>query len=148
DDGNREHVSTHRGVARGEAARAHSPALRVSAGYEDTAGDFTTTAAARGRSGPDRIRAARRIDHARRGCRRHRSWEVGHGQFLVRDCIGARGLMMPVVVLAAGVIASWIDLRSRRVPNLLTMPLACAGLFLAATGASGLTVTDAMFGCA
>jgi len=55
--------------------------------------------------------------------------------------------MMAVVVLAAGVIASWIDLRSRRVPNLLTMPLACAGLLLAATGASSLTLTDALFGC-
>ncbi len=55
--------------------------------------------------------------------------------------------MTPVVVLAAGVIASWIDLRSRRVPNLLTMPLACAGLLLAAIGVSGLTVTDAIFGC-
>ncbi len=56
--------------------------------------------------------------------------------------------MSAIVVLAAGVIASWIDLRSRRVPNLLTMPLACAGLLLAATGTSGLTVTDALFGCA
>jgi prepilin peptidase CpaA len=55
--------------------------------------------------------------------------------------------MTSIVVLAAGVIASWIDLRSRRVPNLLTMPLACAGLLLAATGASGLTFTDALFGC-
>ena len=55
--------------------------------------------------------------------------------------------MIQIVVLATGVIASWIDLRSRRVPNLLTMPLACAGLFLAAIGASGLTVTDAALGC-
>jgi prepilin peptidase CpaA len=55
--------------------------------------------------------------------------------------------MMTVVVLAAGVIASWVDLRSRRVPNLLTMPLACAGLLLAAIGGTGLTVTDAFFGC-
>jgi prepilin peptidase CpaA len=54
--------------------------------------------------------------------------------------------MMPVVVLAAGVIASWIDLRSRRVPNLLTMPLACAGVLLAVIGASGLTATDAVLG--
>jgi prepilin peptidase CpaA len=55
--------------------------------------------------------------------------------------------MTAIVVLAAGVIASWIDLRSRRVPNLLTMPLLCAGLLLAATGASGLTVADAILGC-
>ena len=54
--------------------------------------------------------------------------------------------MMPIVVLAAGVIASWIDLRSRRVPNLLTMPLACAGVLLAVIGASGLTATDAVLG--
>ena len=54
--------------------------------------------------------------------------------------------MMAVLVLAAGVIASWIDLRSRRVPNLLTMPLACAGLLLAATGASGITVSDSLLG--
>jgi prepilin peptidase CpaA len=56
--------------------------------------------------------------------------------------------MTPMVVMAAGVIASWIDLRSRRVPNLLTMPLACAGLMLAAVGASGVTVADALLGCA
>jgi prepilin peptidase CpaA len=56
--------------------------------------------------------------------------------------------MTPIVVMAAGVIASWIDLRSRRVPNLLTMPLACAGLMLAAVGASGVTVADALLGCA
>jgi prepilin peptidase CpaA len=54
--------------------------------------------------------------------------------------------MMLVVVLAAGVIASWIDLRSRRVPNLLTMPLACAGVLLAVIGASGLSATDAVLG--
>jgi prepilin peptidase CpaA len=54
--------------------------------------------------------------------------------------------MMLVVVLAAGVIASWIDLRSRRVPNLLTMPLACAGVLLAVLGASGLSATDAVLG--
>ena len=54
--------------------------------------------------------------------------------------------MMTIVVLAAGLIASWIDLRSRRVPNLLTMPLACAGVLLAVIGASGLTATDAVLG--
>jgi prepilin peptidase CpaA len=54
--------------------------------------------------------------------------------------------MMAIVVLAAGVIASWIDLRSRRVPNLLTMPLACAGVLLAVIGASGLSATDAVLG--
>jgi prepilin peptidase CpaA len=55
--------------------------------------------------------------------------------------------VITVVVLAAGVIASWIDLRSRRVPNLLTMPLACAGLLLAAIGGTGLSATDAFLGC-
>src|ERR1044072_7613555 len=56
--------------------------------------------------------------------------------------------MMAVVVMAAGVIASWIDLRSRRVPNLLTMPLACAGLFLTETVASPLSMTDSLLGLA
>jgi len=55
--------------------------------------------------------------------------------------------VITVVVLAAGIIASWIDLRSRRVPNLLTMPLACAGLLLAVLGGTGLSVTDAFLGC-
>jgi prepilin peptidase CpaA len=54
--------------------------------------------------------------------------------------------MISIVVMAAGVIASWIDLRSRRVPNLLTMPLACAGLLLAAVHASDVTVPDALLG--
>ena len=55
--------------------------------------------------------------------------------------------MNAIVVMAAGVIASWIDLRTRRVPNLLTMPLACSGVLLAALGAGSVTVGDAMFGC-
>jgi prepilin peptidase CpaA len=52
-----------------------------------------------------------------------------------------------LIVLGAGLAASGIDLRSRRVPNLLTMPLACAGVLLAAAGATGLTVADAALGC-
>lgn len=52
-----------------------------------------------------------------------------------------------LIVLGAGLAASGIDLRSRRVPNLLTMPLACAGVLLAALGATGLSATDAALGC-
>lgn len=41
-----------------------------------------------------------------------------------------------------------IDLRTRRVPNPLTVVLAAAGIALAATGTSGLTIGDSMVGFA
>jgi prepilin peptidase CpaA len=50
-------------------------------------------------------------------------------------------------VLALGVGAgAFIDLRTRRVPNALTIPLAVAGLACAAGGVSGLSVRAALIG--
>lgn len=52
-----------------------------------------------------------------------------------------------VLVLAAGLAAATaIDLRSRRIPNELTAGMALAGLALAASGASGVTIVAAFGG--
>jgi prepilin peptidase CpaA len=52
-----------------------------------------------------------------------------------------------LVALALGVGAgAFIDLRTRRVPNALTIPLAVAGIACAAGGFSGLTMRAALFG--
>lgn len=52
-----------------------------------------------------------------------------------------------LVALAVGVGAgAFIDLRTRRVPNLLTIPLAVIGLAAAASGISGLTMSGALLG--
>ena len=54
---------------------------------------------------------------------------------------------MSYAVLAAGLAAAVvIDLRSRRIPNLLTAAMAVLGVGLAATGSSGLTVTASTVG--
>ena len=54
---------------------------------------------------------------------------------------------MSYAVLAAGLAAAVvIDLRSRRIPNLLTATMALLGLGLAATGFSGLTLAAAVWG--
>jgi prepilin peptidase CpaA len=52
-------------------------------------------------------------------------------------------------VLAAGVgAAAFIDLRTRRVPNALTVPFAALGVAAAATGATGMSVTASLIGVA
>jgi prepilin peptidase CpaA len=52
-----------------------------------------------------------------------------------------------LVAIAAGLGAgAFIDLRTRRVPNLITMPLAVLGLAAAASGLSGLTMSAALLG--
>ena len=54
---------------------------------------------------------------------------------------------MSHAVLAAGLaVAVVIDLRSRRIPNLLTATMALLGLGLAATGFSGLTLAASVGG--
>ena len=55
--------------------------------------------------------------------------------------------MTTLVVIAAGALASAIDLRSRRVPNLLTMPLAALGVLLAAAGLGTVSAGGAIAGC-
>ena len=52
-----------------------------------------------------------------------------------------------LVAIAAGLGAgAFIDLRTRRVPNLITMPLAVLGLAAAASGISGLTMSASLLG--
>ena len=54
-----------------------------------------------------------------------------------------------LVLLAAGVgMAAFIDLRTRRVPNVLTGALAATGIACAAGGFSGLTVQASLVGLA
>ena len=55
--------------------------------------------------------------------------------------------MTTFVVIAAGVVASAIDMRSRRVPNLLTFPLAAVGIWIAAAGLGTVDVASAVLGC-
>ena len=51
-------------------------------------------------------------------------------------------------VLAAGlIVATVVDLRTRRIPNLLTGTMAAAGLGLAAFGLGGISVRAAVLGC-
>jgi prepilin peptidase CpaA len=57
-------------------------------------------------------------------------------------------LLVPVLVLAAGGAATIIDVRERRVPNVLTMGLASAGLLLAMGGWGELTLGSALTGLA
>jgi prepilin peptidase CpaA len=54
----------------------------------------------------------------------------------------------PIVMAVAGsgVASALIDMRTRRVPNPLTLGIAVTGLALAATRWSGVTVTGALFG--
>jgi prepilin peptidase CpaA len=53
-----------------------------------------------------------------------------------------------VLVIGAGLAATVVDIRRRRVPNVLTMGLASAGLVLAMAGVSGVTVGGALGGLA
>ena len=52
------------------------------------------------------------------------------------------------VVIAAGIAATVIDVRQRRVPNVLTMGVASAGLMLAMAGVGTVTVGGALGGLA
>jgi prepilin peptidase CpaA len=49
-------------------------------------------------------------------------------------------------LVASGVVSTVIDLRTRRVPNQLTLTIAVAGLTLAAFGVSGVTLARAFLG--
>jgi prepilin peptidase CpaA len=54
-----------------------------------------------------------------------------------------------MTVLSAGLgLAAAIDLRSRRIPNALSMSLAGAGVVLAGAGASGISLWSSLAGCA
>jgi prepilin peptidase CpaA len=52
-----------------------------------------------------------------------------------------------LAIAACGVTGAIIDLKTRRVPNVLTGGMAVGGVGLAATNLSGVTVTDALLGC-
>src|SRR5688572_25475019 len=60
------------------------------------------------------------------------------------------GLNVPIVLAVAGggTAGALIDMRTRRVPNPLTMGIAATGIALAATHSSGLTVASALGGFA
>jgi prepilin peptidase CpaA len=57
-------------------------------------------------------------------------------------------IVIPVLVIAAGIAASVVDIKQRRVPNVLTMGLASAGLLLAMAGLGSVTVGGALGGLA
>jgi prepilin peptidase CpaA len=54
--------------------------------------------------------------------------------------------MPALAVLTAGVIASLMDLRTRRIPNWLTLLTALAGVSMAVAGVGGLSIGSSMFG--
>jgi prepilin peptidase CpaA len=54
--------------------------------------------------------------------------------------------LVVAALVAIGAISTVIDLRTRRVPNRLTLTIALAGLGLAASGFSGVTLTSALLG--
>lgn len=54
---------------------------------------------------------------------------------------------MAFTALAAGVlVATVIDIRTRRIPNALTATMGCAGMALAAAGIGGMSLGAAVFG--
>jgi len=57
----------------------------------------------------------------------------------------SNSLVLAILVVGAGG-GALIDLRTRRIPNVLTASLLTAGVFLAASGLSGLTVKAALLG--
>ena len=60
------------------------------------------------------------------------------------------GFNAPLVtaVAGSGIVSAFIDMRTRRVPNPLTLGIAVTGLALAATRWSGLSMTSALLGLA
>ena len=54
--------------------------------------------------------------------------------------------LVVAALVAIGAVSTVIDLRTRRVPNRLTLSIALAGLALAASGLSGVTLASACFG--
>jgi prepilin peptidase CpaA len=60
------------------------------------------------------------------------------------------GINAPLVasVAGAGAVSALIDMRTRRVPNPLTLGIAVTGVALAAARLSGVTVTSALLGLA
>jgi prepilin peptidase CpaA len=56
--------------------------------------------------------------------------------------------MLVFGVLSAGLgLAAAIDIKSRRIPNELSLSLACLGVVLAGTGASGISIAASLIGC-
>jgi prepilin peptidase CpaA len=56
--------------------------------------------------------------------------------------------MVAALIIAVGIAATVIDIRVRRVPNMLTMPLASFGLLLAMSGTGPISLGDALAGFA
>jgi prepilin peptidase CpaA len=55
--------------------------------------------------------------------------------------------MVTVIVMTAGVIATIVDVRTRRVPNVLTLALAASGALLSAAGGGNVTFVASLAGC-
>ena len=55
---------------------------------------------------------------------------------------------LAVIVAATGAVSAFVDLRTRRVPNRLTLGIAATGLALAAARWGSVTVTSALLGLA
>lgn len=56
--------------------------------------------------------------------------------------------MVTAIVMIAGLIATIVDVRTRRVPNVLTMGLAVSGALLSAAGGGQVTLGASLAGCA
>jgi prepilin peptidase CpaA len=56
--------------------------------------------------------------------------------------------MVTTIILIAGAIATIVDVRTRRVPNALTMGLAVSGALLSAIGGNTVTFGGSLAGCA
>jgi len=56
--------------------------------------------------------------------------------------------MVIAIVMIAGLIATIVDVRTRRVPNVLTMALAASGALISAAGGGDVTLSASLAGCA
>jgi prepilin peptidase CpaA len=57
-------------------------------------------------------------------------------------------LIVALAIAVSGGISAYVDIRTRRVPNSLTLGIAIAGVVLAATRLSGLTISASLLGFA
>jgi len=63
--------------------------------------------------------------------------------------VGATSDILVFVMLSVGLgLAAAIDVRSRQIPNVLSLGLAGVGVLLAATGATGISFWSSLVGCA
>src|SRR4029079_9373099 len=102
----------------------------------------------RWRPGPHRVRAARQSRGAGRDRRGHAGRHDDQRCVLERDRRLDSMSLTAALVIGAGVAATVVDVRRRRVPNVLTMGVASAGLVLAMAGFGTVTIGGALGGLA